>query len=145
MVPLPRGNQELILVVDDEESIRSIVQRTLERFGYRVLLAGDGAEGVARFVQHQAEIAVVLTDMAMPVMDGPAMIAALFAIDPGVRIVASSGHTSGGSVADALAAGVSECVNKPYTAETLLTSLYTVLHGRSPGPRLPLIPGTLLE
>ena len=144
-VRLPRGNGELILVVDDEESIRSIVQRTLERFGYRVMLAGNGAEGVAQFVEHRKEISVVLTDMAMPVMDGPAMIAALFVIDPKVRIMASSGLTSGGSVADALAAGVTEFVSKPYTAETLLTSLYKVLHGRSSGPRLPIPPGTLLD
>ena len=49
-------------------------KRTLEAFGYRVLLASDGAEAVALYAQHQAEIAVVLTDMMMPVMDGAATI-----------------------------------------------------------------------
>eukprot|EP01031_Cornospumella_fuschlensis_P019632 gene19632-24054_t len=68
----PRGNGEVVLVVDDEESVRSITRRTLEAFGYNVMTACDGAEAVAIYAQHRASIKVVLTDMMMPVMDGPA-------------------------------------------------------------------------
>jgi PAS domain S-box-containing protein len=132
--PLPRGHGELILVVDDEESIRSIVQRTLERFGYRVLQAADGAEGLMVYREQRGAIDVILTDMAMPVMGGPAMIAELLTIDPKIRIVASSGLTSGGSVADALAAGVTDFVSKPYTAEVLLSTLQRVLRERPRDP-----------
>ena len=80
---LPRGHGELILIVDDEDGIRKIVQATLERFGYRVLPAANGAEAVALFVQNRDDVALVLTDMAMPVMDGPATIVALRAISRG--------------------------------------------------------------
>ncbi|MES2644939.1 MAG: PAS domain S-box protein [Myxococcota bacterium] len=124
---LPRGQGELVLVVDDEASIRTMVQRTLEKFGYRVIVAGNGAEAVALYALHRAEVAVVLTDMAMPVMDGPATIVALRSIDPSVRIIGSSGLDANGKVAQAVGAGVRHFVAKPYTAELMLTTLRTVL------------------
>jgi two-component system cell cycle sensor histidine kinase/response regulator CckA len=127
---LRRGNGELVLVVDDEEAIRKIVQATLERFGYRVLAAANGAEAVALFVQHRAEIAVVLTDMAMPVMDGPATIIALKAVDPTVRIIASSGLAPSGAMTTAVGAGVKFFVPKPYTAEAVLKTLAQALQDR---------------
>jgi signal transduction histidine kinase len=119
---LPRGNGETILVVDDEAAIREITRRTLERAGYRVLLAADGSEAVAMFTAHRGTIAVVLTDMMMPVMDGPATIEALRAIDPAVRIVAASGLTM-----DAQAQHVKRFLPKPYRAETLLRALKDTL------------------
>ena len=64
---LPRGDGELILVIDDEASILTITKQTLEAFGYRVLTATDGADALSVYVQHKADIAVVLTDMMMPV------------------------------------------------------------------------------
>ncbi len=74
---LPLGNGELILVVDDEESIREITRGTLETFGYTVLTASDGTEALALYADKKNEIAVVLTDMVMPFMDGPATIRVL--------------------------------------------------------------------
>ena len=68
---LPRGDDALILVVDDEEASRRVSQRTLERFGYRVILAENGAEALTVCAERQEEIAAVLTDMAMPVMGEP--------------------------------------------------------------------------
>lgn len=130
---LPRGQGELVLVVDDEDGVRHIAQRTLERYGYRVLLAGNGAEAVAAYVRHQAEVAVVLTDMAMPIMDGPALILALRTINPAVRIIGSSGLTSHEGVARATGAGVTQFVPKPYTARTLLTALRAAITGESQG------------
>jgi PAS domain S-box-containing protein len=126
---LPRGRGELILVVDDEESIRIVARKTLERFGYRVLLASHGAEAVALFARHRGEIAAVLTDMAMPVMDGPSTILALKAMDPQVKIIGSSGLNANGGVAKAIGAGVQHFVPKPYTAERMLRTLHQVLHG----------------
>ncbi len=125
----PRGNGELILLVDDEESICKVARRALEAFGYRVILAANGAEGVSLFVQFREEIDVVLTDMNMPVMDGPAMMVALKSIDPKVRIIGSSGLSSGDGLSKALAIGVEHFVPKPYTAELLLTCLRKVLSG----------------
>ena len=125
---LPHGNGELVLVVDDEESIRTVVQKTLERFGYRVMLASNGAEAVSLYAQHRTDVALVLTDMVMPVMDGPSTIVALRVLNPGVRIVGSSGLDANGNVAKAADAGVQHFVSKPYTSEALLRTIHRVLN-----------------
>ncbi len=127
---LPMGRGELILVVDDEAAIREVARRTLERFGYRVLLAANGAEAIAIYARQVREIALVLTDMAMPIMDGPALIIALRAINPSATIIGSSGMASNGGIARALGAGVEEFVHKPYTAEAILTTIARVLRAR---------------
>ncbi|MDP3716909.1 MAG: PAS domain S-box protein [Acidobacteriota bacterium] len=129
---LPRGHGELVLVVDDEDGVREIARRTLERYGYRVALAANGAEAVAIYAQHGADIAVVLTDMAMPIMDGPALIVALRAMNPAVTIIGSSGLTSNHGIARALGAGVAQFVPKPYTARVLLTTLRAAIAGEGP-------------
>ncbi len=124
---LPRGNGETILVVDDEASILIITSQTLQAFGYQVLTATDGAEAVAIYAQHRHEIAVVLTDMMMPIMDGPATIRALTKIDPKVKIVAASGRNANAQVAKASGIGVKHFLTKPYTAGTLLKSMRAIL------------------
>lgn len=127
---LPRGNGELVLIVDDEEAIRRVTSRTLERYGYRAIVAANGAEAVSLYAQHQGEVAVVLTDMSMPIMDGPATIVALKAIDPNVLIIGSSGLDANGMLAKAMGAGVVDFVPKPYGAEALLQRIHRVLQGR---------------
>jgi len=126
-VSLPRGNGETVLVVDDEASILAITSRTLQAFGCQVLTATDGADAIAVYLEHQKKIAIVLTDMAMPVMDGPALIHALTRIDPAVKIIAASGLDTNGTVAEATRAGIRYFLNKPYTAETLLKAVQAVL------------------
>ena len=128
---LPRGHNELVLVVDDEEPIRNLAKKVLTRFGYRVLLAADGAEAVSLYAPRQNEIDVVITDMAMPIMDGLATIVALKAINSAVRIVSSSGLATDGGTAMAKNAGIQHFIPKPYTAETMLNTLHEVLHGNS--------------
>src|SRR6185295_396847 len=124
---LPTGNGELILVVDDEESIREITRGTLETFGYTVLTASDGTEAVALYADKKNEIAAVLTDMVMPFMDGPATIRALQRMNPNVRIIAASGLGTGLHAGEGTLEGVSVFLNKPYTAEKLLKTLAEVL------------------
>jgi len=125
---LPLGHGELILVVDDEESIREITRGTLETFGYTVLTASDGTEALALYADKKNEIAVVLTDMVMPFMDGPATIRALQRMNPDVRIIAASGLGTGQRAGEGALEGVSVFLNKPYTAERLLKTLAEVLH-----------------
>lgn len=124
---LPLGNGELILVVDDEESIREITRGTLETFGYNVLTASDGTEALAFYADKKNEIAVVLTDMVMPFMDGPATIRALQRMNPKVRIIAASGLGAGQHAGEGALEGVAVFLNKPYTAEKLLKTLAQVL------------------
>ncbi|MCE0482834.1 MAG: PAS domain S-box protein [Methylacidiphilales bacterium] len=124
---LPRGNGETVLIVDDEAAILVITGQTLEAFGYRILKAGNGAEAVAIYAQHQKEIDVVLTDMAMPVMDGAATIYALLRINPNLKIIAASGLYANGGVMKATNAGVKHFITKPYTASILLATLRDIL------------------
>jgi CheY-like chemotaxis protein len=126
-IGLPRGNGETVLLVDDEPSIIVITRRTLQAFGYRVLTATDGAEALAIYAEHKNEIAVVLTDMAMPILDGPASIRALMRINPAVKIIAASGLNSNGSLATVSGPSIKYFLMKPYTAATLLKTLRAIL------------------
>jgi PAS domain S-box-containing protein len=132
---MPAGNGELILVVDDELAIRDVARRILNRFGYRVVLAANGAEAVATYSRRSEEIAVVITDMAMPVMNGAETIRALRAMRPGVRIIGSSGLTTLASLDDSEDQRLDHFVPKPYTTETLLKVLHEVLGGGMAGAR----------
>jgi PAS domain S-box-containing protein len=127
----PVGRGELILVVDDEYAIRQITKATLEAFNYRVLTAADGTEAVALYAQNRDEVAVVITDMMMPFMDGPATIRALQKMSPQVRVIAASGLGAGDKAAEAAEAGAHIFLPKPYTAEKLLKALAEVLQSRT--------------
>jgi PAS domain S-box-containing protein len=85
------GKNELILLVEDEESIRSILQRTLLKHNYRVLVASDGAEALGVFAQNATKIQLVVTDILMPVMDGAQTVATLRRLNPHLPILAMSG------------------------------------------------------
>jgi len=122
---LPRGNGETILLVDDEERLRIAAQTTLEQFGYRVISASNGAKAIALYVQQREQIAIVLTDMAMPVMDGHSTIVALRTLNPKVKIIGSSGLASGAGTAER--AIVKHFISKPYTAETMLSVIAEAL------------------
>lgn len=125
----PRGAGQTVLVVEDEAAIRAMTRQTLETYGYRVLEAANGAEGVAVFARAADGVHVVLTDMMMPVMDGPATILALQALDPEVRVIGASGLHGNGKVAQAAAAGVEHFLPKPYETRRLLEVLAEVLGG----------------
>ena len=123
----PRGQGEVILVVEDEDTLRTLAQRMLELFGYRVLTAANGAEAIDLFTEHRSEVAAVFTDMMMPVMDGDAAIRALLALAPSTRIIATSGLDAESMETKALTAGARCFLPKPYTAEPLLRTLREVL------------------
>jgi CheY-like chemotaxis protein len=124
---LPRGNGETILLVDDEAPILAVTSQILLAFGYRIITASDGAEALTLYAQHQQEIAVVLTDMRMPVLDGSAMIQALMPLNPAIKIIAASGLDMNDPMAKLAGTGVRHFLGKPYTPGTLLKILRAVL------------------
>jgi len=126
---LPRGHGELVLLVDDEAAVRTITARTLQTYGYNVITACDGAEAIEMHTLHAREVAVILTDMMMPVMDGPTTIKTLFRRDPNVKIIAASGLSSEGHMAEVPSEAVKAFLPKPYTAEALLSTVHKVLTG----------------
>lgn len=88
--PVPSRNT--ILVIDDENGIRLITERILSLLGYQVLLARNGAEGIALFQRHAAELCGVLLDFTMPDLDGEATFYVLQGINPAVPVIMMSGH-----------------------------------------------------
>jgi PAS domain S-box-containing protein len=129
---LPRGHDELVLVIDDEYSILEITQQTLEAFGYRVLTASNGAAAVALYAKQANAIALVITDMMMPIMDGVATIHVLGCINPSVRIIAASGLELAENIARANTAGVHDFLQKPFTADTLVRKVREVIDRPAP-------------
>lgn len=115
------------MIVDDEENIRLVAEATLQKYGYRTMLAVDGTDALAIFAKHGDDISLVLTDMAMPYMDGMALIRALRKIDQNVRVIAMSGLASVDQTAELKEMNITHFLIKPYTAESLLNSVADVL------------------
>jgi PAS domain S-box-containing protein len=123
----PKGNGELILLVDDEENIVQVAAATLESFGYRTVSASDGAKGLAEYLERKQEIALIVTDISMPGMDGPTMIRALKAIEPSTKIIGMSGLMNAEQTAELESLDVGAFLTKPFTAEKLLNAIANTL------------------
>ena len=127
---LPAGHGETILVVDDEEAIRAVAESLLRKHGYNVLLAADGPEALAIFAEHFVAIALVLTDLAMPIMSGDALARTLRKMQPDVRIIISAGREDDCSPAEMAEIGIVATLPKPYTHAALLRLLDEVISPR---------------
>ncbi len=124
---LPRGHGELVLVVDDEASVREIVKETLECYGYRVVTAVNGAEAIGEMSRNKTEVALVLLDIEMPIMDGTTAIPAIKLINSDVKMILMSGVRSHEKVTNTIKSTINAFLTKPFTAEVLLTAMKEVL------------------
>lgn len=125
------GYGELVLVADDEMFVRETLKKTLEDRGYRVLTAQDGTEALAIYAGRHKKIALVVTNVEMPFMDGPALCRALKKLNPEVKILVSSGHKQAERVQAIKSCGVDEFLAKPYTADSLADRVYGILNPES--------------
>ena len=126
--PLPPASGELLLIVDDEKSILQVAQALLEGHGYQVLTAGDATEALAIFALRMNEIELVLTDLAMPFMDGVALIRTLQKMKPDVRVIASTGRGGQDGRGNEIAQlNVRASLTKPYNKDKLLKTLHDAL------------------
>ncbi|MEH2168825.1 MAG: PAS domain S-box protein [Nostoc sp.] len=125
-IELPRGNGELILVVDDEVAITQIAKTTLEFCNYKVLTAKNGIEALDLYSQYKAEISLVLIDMMMPLMDGKTAIDTLQIINPKVQIIAMSGLARAETLVQSTGIGIQGFLAKPFTAKQLLNFVQTI-------------------
>lgn len=121
----PKGNGELIMIIDDEENILRAISATLKKYGYKTLTAADGTEALGIYSQ-QKKVDLVITDMAMPYMDGAATIRALHQINPDQKIIAASGLVAAHK-ASSEELKVNEFIAKPFTSGKLLTTIADVL------------------
>jgi CheY-like chemotaxis protein len=116
-----------VLVIDDEEIVRRTAQVTLEHFGYKVLLAHDGLEGVNKFRELAAHVDVVLLDLTMPVMSGEETFRELRLIRPDVRVILSSGYSQVEALRRFTGKGLAGFVQKPYTSVRLEEAVKSAL------------------
>ena len=120
---LPRGNGELIMVVEDESMLLDLVSDVLKGQGFEVLLAPNGKQAVELFKEQGQEVALVILDMIMPEMDGPATFNALRSMNPSLKVLISSGFSQDSSVQKLLNNGAAGFVAKPYQTEDLLRAI----------------------
>jgi len=133
MRPVPdlvaKGRSELILVVDDEPAVLDLTRRILEKHNYRVVTAPDGREALSVFMMRRHEVKLVLTDAIMPVMGGVALIRALRALNPALRIVATSGLDEEKKRHELAGLGVMDIVPKPCPPQELLKVIQRQIAG----------------
>jgi CheY-like chemotaxis protein len=123
----PKGNRELILLVDDETEIAELASTMLTDEGYRVILARDGFEALKIYQQIGTQIGLVILDFFLPVMDGDAVFDELRALSPEVVVVLSSGFAEQSKLGAMLAQGLKGFIPKPYTAEKLLEQVRSTI------------------
>ncbi len=131
VVPRTTARGHLILVVDDERSVRESTRLVLEARGFRVLVAVNGKDALAQFLARRREVALVLTDIMMPVMNGVALAKALRAFEPALPIVATSGMAELTNQEELAALGVNDIVAKPCSGAALLEMLDQKLSGNN--------------
>jgi PAS domain S-box-containing protein len=126
----PRGGRETVLVIDDEPYVRRLLTRILERAGYTVLVAEDGARGLSVFEQSRGAVDLVVLDVSMPGMSGAEVHERLVALAPDVKIVLSSGYSDDERISRILARGVRTFLRKPYRADAVLRAVREALDGQ---------------
>lgn len=127
---LPRGHQEVVLVVDDEAAIRTITKATLENYNYLVLIAESGQQAIKLCQKYPDRIDFMLIDLMMPELDGFATIATLQQLRPHTPAIAMSGVSPTDLVQRAESAGFQRFISKPFTTEELLQTAAAVLNDR---------------
>ncbi len=124
---ISRAGSETILLVDDEESIRELAKRYLERAGYSVIEAGNGMEALELYRNDQETISVIVLDLIMPQMGGNQCLRELLKINPEAKVIVASGYSSGGSNNESRDLGVKGFVAKPFNMRKLLEIVRDVL------------------
>jgi CheY-like chemotaxis protein len=119
----------VVLLVDDEESIRGLGQRLLGRLGFHVLTAVDGRDALEVYVQHKDEIVLVLLDLTMPRMGGEETLRELRRLDPEVRVVLSSGYAESEVTSRFSGDDIAGFVQKPYSLDDLKQRMRAALDG----------------
>ena len=114
----PAPGRGTILLVEDEDSVRAIILAALRRLGYDVLEAGTARRAIAIFEQRQHDIDLLLTDVVMPVMNGPALAQRLVALRPELRILFISGYANASLPLDGIGPNVT-FLSKPFEASVL--------------------------
>jgi CheY-like chemotaxis protein len=126
-VGVPQHN--LVLLVEDDPTVRGVVAATLRHHGYGVVTAEDGVSGLEAFTQNRGSIRVVLTDTLMPRMGGIEMVQAIRELDPRIPIISTSGMPDPDVIAEFGALNVTAFIPKPYRQAELLRAVAVAMQG----------------
>jgi nitrogen-specific signal transduction histidine kinase/CheY-like chemotaxis protein len=127
LLPLSEGCEKTVLIVDDEESVRSVARNTLQRRGYRTIEAADGREALEVYRRFVAEVSLVLLDLTMPYMNGEEVLRELKIIRPSVKVLLSSGFNEVEAVRRFAGKGLAGFLQKPYSAAVLAETIKRII------------------
>ena len=119
----------MVLVVDDEESVRRVLKSTLEKGGYQVVQAANGREALTVYNELGPRIAAIVIDMTMPVLGGVPTMRELVKINPDVRIIAASGIPDNEASAKTIGRQMKEFLAKPFSSQQLLRAVDRAVTG----------------
>ena len=125
------GDKPKILVVEDEELVRSFLKDFLEMKGMEVLVASGGEEAIDLFSRHREDIDLVILDLVLPGMMGEEILDALKKLDPGVKVLVTTGYGSAPSLERVRKMGALDIVTKPFDFDRLLDSVRSALYGQA--------------
>ena len=119
----------LVLVIDDEQIVREVADAILTRAGFRVLLAGSSLEGLELFARHASEIAAVLLDRTLPVLDGEGVLGELRRLREDVPVVFCSGYGQDEATTEQVPGPEPRFLHKPFRTEALVEAVRGALGG----------------
>ena len=123
----PGGGSETVVLAEDDGSVREFARMVLERAGYTVLEAADGAAALARVERHAGPVDALVTDVVMPGLGGRELVARVSALRPGVRVLYLSGYTPDAVLRDGVETAAVAYLQKPFTPAALAAKVREVL------------------
>lgn len=123
-----KGHGELILLVDSEPSVLDMAKIVFSLAGYKVITTGNSMQAFEIYEKRSGSIAVVLLDLAMPIMDGVALTHILVDINPEVKIIVASREDTPKKELELRKLGVKDFLSKPYNVTELLRVIYQAIH-----------------
>lgn len=123
----PRGTQELVLIVDDEEAMLELAREVLSEEGYRVVTARDGFEARSIYTRRHREIDLVILDLVMPGMDGAQCYRELKEVNPGIKAFFCTGYMPDQMVTSLISRDRLAVLQKPFTHDQLIRTIAAVL------------------
>jgi CheY-like chemotaxis protein len=119
--------QGTVLLVDDETMILDVGQRMLHKLGYNVFTATDGVEALEVYANNQNNIDVIILDMVMPKLNGGDTFDRIRALNPGAKVLLSSGYSINGQAQEILNRGCDGFIQKPFTMQSLSENILRML------------------
>lgn len=123
----PKGNRELLLLIEDEGEVAEVAAEMLATHGHKVIVVNDGFAALKIYQRIGRQIALVILDFFLPIMDGDAVFDELRALNPNINVVLSSGFAEQSKISAMLAQGLRGFIPKPYTSEKLIAQVRSIL------------------